>query len=254
MAAILLGGILIFYAVYHIGTTYALALKSREVITDHVVTVSNNVDAIDTYDSGDLKAYGQLPDTPDVVTADVEDPMGAKAAADPAVEAKEIPPSADNAQGTPERLPGIAAKNGVLYPNRPGQGDSLGTLYIPRLDVSLPIIHGTDPDELEKGVGHFAQSVLPGENDNSVLSGHRDTVFRKLGELEKNDLFTVKTSAGEFTYQVRSIKIVDADDRSVIIPTDSAMLTVTTCYPFNFIGSAPDRYILSSELVKSRTS
>ncbi|MEH7886687.1 class D sortase [Bacillus sp. JJ1609] len=138
-----------------------------------------------------------------------------------------------------------------LYPEAPEQGEMIGNLSIPKLEANLPIYHGTDEDELEKGVGHFAGSVLPGEKDNSVLSGHRDTVFRKLGEVGKGDLLVVTTEAGEFTYKVRKVRIVDADDRTVIVPKPRPTLTVTTCYPFDFIGDAPQRYILVADLVKS---
>jgi sortase A len=140
----------------------------------------------------------------------------------------------------------------VSYESRPKQGEQMGELYIPKLDATLPIFHGTDEDELDKGVGHFAGSVLPGEKDNAVLSGHRDTVFRRLGEVGVNDLLIVTTSAGEFTYKVRKVRIVDADDRTVIVPKPTATLTVTTCYPFDFVGSAPERYILVAELKKSK--
>ncbi len=137
----------------------------------------------------------------------------------------------------------------VLYPVRPKQGDEIGSLYIPKLNQSLPIYHGADEDELEKGVGHYANSVLPGEKDNSVLSGHRDTVFRKLGEVGVGDILTVTTSAGEFTYKVNKVRIVDANDLTIIVPKPRATLTVTTCYPFNFIGDAPQRYILVAYMV-----
>lgn len=147
------------------------------------------------------------------------------------------------------------AKNDLLnleYPQKPEVGDLMGELLIPKLEASLPIIHGTDEDELEKGVGHFAQSVLPGENDNSVLSGHRDTVFRELGKVGKGDLLTVKTYSGTFTYKVRQVRIVDQDDRTVIVPKPKATLTVSTCYPFDYIGYAPERYILIADLVSSK--
>ncbi|MBT2571226.1 class D sortase [Planococcus sp. ISL-110] len=137
------------------------------------------------------------------------------------------------------------------YPETPQIGDLMGELIIPKLEASLPIIHGTDEDELEKGVGHFAQSVMPGENDNSVLSGHRDTVFRELGEVGKGDLLIVKTHSGTFTYKVRQVRIVDEDDRTVIVPKPRATLTVSTCYPFDYVGYAPDRYILVADLVSS---
>ncbi|EMF47550.1 hypothetical protein B481_1146 [Planococcus halocryophilus Or1] len=146
-------------------------------------------------------------------------------------------------------------KNDLLnleYPQKPEVGELMGELLIPKLEASLPIIHGTDEDELEKGVGHFAQSVLPGENDNSVLSGHRDTVFRELGKVGKGDLLTVKTYSGTFTYKVRQVRIVDQDDRTVIVPKPKATLTVSTCYPFDYIGYAPERYILVADLVSSK--
>lgn len=143
-------------------------------------------------------------------------------------------------------------KKADLYPERPNTGEMMGSLSIPKIDANLPIYHGTDEDELEKGVGHFAGSVLPGERDNSVLSGHRDTVFRKLGDVGKGDLLEVTTKAGTFTYKVRKVRIVDADDRTVIVPTPRATLTVSTCYPFDYIGDAPERYILIADLIESK--
>lgn len=146
----------------------------------------------------------------------------------------------------------VIVEKQILYPVRPTEGENIGSLTIPALDQTIPIFHGTDEDELKKGIGHFAQSALPGESDNSVLSGHRDTVFRKLGQLKLSDKLIVKTSAGVFTYEIKEIKIVDRNDKTIITPSDDSVLTVTTCYPFNFIGSAPDRYILIADLINSR--
>jgi sortase A len=139
-----------------------------------------------------------------------------------------------------------------LYSKRPEKGENIGELIIPKLEAKLPIYHGTDEDELEKGVGHFAGSVLPGENDNSILSGHRDTVFRHLGEVGVGDLLIVQTTAGEFTYKVKRVRIVDKDDPTVIVPKPNATLTVSTCYPFHFIGASPERYILVADLIASK--
>lgn len=136
-----------------------------------------------------------------------------------------------------------------LYPEYPSQGDVIGSLMMPTIELELPIIQGTGTDDLKKGVGHFLQSVLPGEEDNCVLSGHRDTVFAKLGELMIGDQVILHTSAGTFTYEVSGTRIVDKDDKTVIVPTDHAVLTLTTCYPFRYIGPAPDRYIVSADLV-----
>lgn len=142
--------------------------------------------------------------------------------------------------------------NKNLYPIYPLNGDNIGSLTIPDLNLKLPIIQGTGVKELKKGVGHFTQSVLPGEEDNCVLSGHRDTVFTQIGNLKIGDQLIVQTSAGTFIYEVNGTRIVHEDDKTVIVPTDHATLTMTTCYPFNVIGSAMDRYIVSSVLIKSK--
>lgn len=132
------------------------------------------------------------------------------------------------------------------------EGDNIGSLTIPALNQKLPIVQGTDEKELKKGVGHFDQSVLPGEEDNCVFSGHRETAFSKIGNLKIGDQLIVEPSAGVFTYEVSGTRIVHEDDKTVIVPTDHAVLTLTTCYPFNYIGNAPDRYIVSADLVKSK--
>lgn len=149
-----------------------------------------------------------------------------------------------------EKKPVVQPIYAPQYESSPKKDEKFGTLTIPKLEVSIPIFEGTDPDQLAKGIGHFANSVLPGENNNSVLSGHRDTVFRQLGEVGENDLLIVTTSAGKFTYRIKKVRIVDEDDRTVIVPKPRATLTVTTCYPFNFVGSASERYVLVAELVE----
>lgn len=137
----------------------------------------------------------------------------------------------------------------AIYPTGFSEGDVIGSLMIPVLDLTLPIVEGTEVDTLKKGVGHFSQSVLPGIDDNCVLSGHRDTVFPKLGEVVIGDLLIIKTEAGTFTYKVSNLRIVENNDRTIIVPTDHAVLTLTTCYPFQFIGNAPQRYIVEADLL-----
>ncbi len=90
--------------------------------------------------------------------------------------------------------------------------------------------------------------MLSGENDNCVLSGHRNTVFPELGKVREGDSLIVTTSAGTFEYVVRKVRIVDKNDRTVIVPRPQATLTVSTCYPFVYTGSAPQRYILVAYL------
>jgi sortase A len=151
----------------------------------------------------------------------------------------------------PSPSPVPATPEPALYPEHPAKGDKIGSLEIPVLRRTLPVIEGTGAKELARGVGHYAGSVLPGEDDNCVLSGHRDTVFRQLFKVKIGDPLVVKTSAGTFTYEVKRTRIVHADDKTVIVPADHAVLTLTTCYPFNYIGSAPDRYIVSADLMMS---
>ena len=160
--------------------------------------------------------------------------------------------SAEDISAVPDPSLVLTEPDKPLYPVLPAEGDDIGTLTIPALERKLPIVEGTDADELKIGVGHFIQSVLPGEKDNCVLSGHRDTVFSNLGKLVVGDLLIVETSAGTFTYEIKGIRIVPKEDKTVIVPTDHAVLTVTTCYPFQYIGNAPDRYILSADLVTSK--
>ena len=140
----------------------------------------------------------------------------------------------------------------TLYPVYPAEGDNIGSLTIPALERKLSIFQGTEVNELKKGVGHFTQSVLPGEKDNCVFSGHRETVFRQLDKLKIGDQLIVQTSAGIFTYEVSGTRIVHEDDKTVIVPTDNAVLTMSTCYPFNTPGYSPDRYIVSAFLVESK--
>ncbi len=77
-------------------------------------------------------------------------------------------------------------------------------------------------------------------------------MFRQLEKVGKGDLLVAKTSAGEFTYKVKKVRIVDKDDRTVIVPKPKATLTLTTCYPFDYIGSAPERYVLVAELASTK--
>ena len=138
-----------------------------------------------------------------------------------------------------------------LYPQQPKLGAKLGSISLPSLGLTWPLYEGTSDTQLAKGVGHYVASVLPGLSDNSVLSGHRTTVFNRLGELHKRDLILVKTRAGTFAYRVRSFKVVDRGDRAVIVPTSTAVLTLTTCYPFDHVGITTKAFIVTADLVQS---
>jgi sortase A len=142
----------------------------------------------------------------------------------------------------------------VLYPEKLVEGDSVGTISLPTLDLHWPIFEGTTSEQLARGVGHFQGSVLPGIRDNSVLSGHRMTVFGRLGELEVGDLIVIRTSAGVFTYEVRAFRVVDKSSRDVIVPSKAAVLTLTTCYPFYTPLPTVQIFVVTSDLVHSEWS
>ena len=148
----------------------------------------------------------------------------------------------------PELDSSFTTDSKTLLP-KPKVGDVIGTLSIPKIKKTINIIEGTGTKELKLGVGHYIGSVLPGVSDNSVLAGHRDSVFRNLGQLKIGDLMTVRTSYGTFVYEVHKIRIVNANDRTVIVPTKDAILTLSTCYPFRFVGNAPKRYVVQAGLV-----
>src|SRR5690625_148948 len=122
--------------------------------------------------------------------------------------------------------------------------EAFGVLSIPKLDRSIGIVEGSDDDALKRGVGHVESTVFPGQNEQIVLSGHRDSVFRDFGELEKGDTFIVEMPYGEYEYEIRDYQIVDKYDTSIIGEMGEEVLVVSTCYPFNFVGFAPERFVL----------
>ena len=196
--------------------------------------------------AGDRAAYPFLADTNEDVLPGL---ATALAVVGPTADQARPPGgAAGDPTSTASAVTQVASTQGPVVPP-PKEGDTIGILTIPVLNEGWPIIEGTGDGDLKRGVGHFIQSVLPGKDDNCVLSGHRTTVFKKMGKLTIGDRLIVQTVAGTFTYQIARIRIVHQNDRTVIVPTDHAVLTLTTCYPFVYIGSAPDRYIVSADLV-----
>ncbi len=130
-------------------------------------------------------------------------------------------------------------------------GTEIAALLIPKIGQKYSIYWGTDPSTLTQGVGMFVSNLttVPGGYGHTVLSGHRDTVFTRLDELEKGDLLHVQYAGKLFSYEVTDTWITHEDDRTVIVEKEESMLTLTTCYPFDFIGFAPDRYIVQAKLV-----
>lgn len=117
-------------------------------------------------------------------------------------------------------------------------------LSIPAIDLRVPVFSGTNALPLNRGVGHVEGSAPPGSAGNVAIAGHRDGFFRGLMHLTKGDTIEIATLTELYTYHVNEISIVDPLDVSVLEPTTDATLTLITCYPFHYIGSAPERYIV----------
>ena len=128
-------------------------------------------------------------------------------------------------------------------------GDILGLMDIPRLGLSVAVLQGTNSRMLRLGVGHIAGTPLPGQPGNSGIAGHRDTFFRELKDVRRNDEIDFQTATGLLRYQVDWVKVVAPDDTSVLAPSTEAALTLVTCYPFYFVGPAPNRFVVRATQV-----
>ena len=127
----------------------------------------------------------------------------------------------------------------------------LGRLEIPTLGVSTIVREGEDARTLQLAIGHIAGTALPGAPGNMGLAGHRDTFFRRLREINPGDIIRMVAVEGTFNYVVDSTQIVDPDDVWVLDPTPEPSLTLVTCYPFTYIGAAPERFIVRARMVAS---
>jgi LPXTG-site transpeptidase (sortase) family protein len=120
----------------------------------------------------------------------------------------------------------------------------IGRLEIPRLNVSVMVMEGDDDATLARAVGHLRETALPWEPGNAVIAGHRDTFFRPLENVREGDEIRMTTTRGTFDYRVIRTDIVEPDDLSALAPTPIRSLTLLTCYPFVYVGSAPQRFII----------
>jgi len=129
----------------------------------------------------------------------------------------------------------------------------LGRMEIPRLGVSVIVAEGTSESTLRRAGGHIPGTSFPGQGGNVGIAGHRDTLFRPLRNIRQNDVITLTTLAGEYRYRVMSTEIVSPSDITVLQPEGHETLTLVTCYPFYFVGPAPDRFIVRAERVTGST-
>jgi sortase A len=123
-------------------------------------------------------------------------------------------------------------------------GTPLAELSIPRVGLSAVVLEGSDDNTLRVGVGHIETTPLPGDVGNVAIAGHRDSFFRSLENVHVGDDILLDTPKGSVHYRVSWFRVVNPDEVGVIGPTTYAMLTLVTCYPFRFIGPAPDRFVV----------
>lgn len=130
-----------------------------------------------------------------------------------------------------------------------GPDGLIGRIEIPRIGVAVVVVEGTDKPTLRRAAGHIVGTGLPGQPGNVGIAAHRDTFFRPLRNIQRDDVITLTTLRGEYRYRVVSIKVVDPYDVAVLNPDGNEILTLVTCYPFYFVGAAPERFIVRAERV-----
>jgi sortase A len=126
----------------------------------------------------------------------------------------------------------------------------VGRIEMPRLNLSAIAREGVDDRTLRVAIGHIPGTAFPGQPGNAGFAAHRDTFFRPLKSVRKGDDVIVTTPAGIYRYSVTGMRIVDPDDVWVLDPTPDTSLTLVTCYPFNYVGSAPQRFIVRATLTR----
>jgi sortase A len=134
---------------------------------------------------------------------------------------------------------------GLLYePHILAEGDVIGEIQVPRLDLNVMVVQGDSRANLRRAVGHLSNSALPGEWGNVALAGHRDTFFRPLRDIRLGDEIRFTTSVRSFEYVVDSIEVVAPTDIRVLEPSTGHDLTLLTCFPFYYVGPAPKRFVV----------
>ena len=144
--------------------------------------------------------------------------------------------------GLPAVLPN--PDRGVAKSPIAGTGWIVGRISIPRLHLSAIVEEGIDETTLSRAVGHIPGTALPGEIGNIGIAGHRDTFFEKLKDLRPDDDIDFTTHSGHFHYIVESLTVVDPSDVGVLESKGGKILTIVTCFPFEYIGNAPRRFIV----------
>jgi sortase A len=137
----------------------------------------------------------------------------------------------------------------LQHNRRVKHGDVLGRLTIPRLKLSVMVFEGDDAAILKQGAGHIPATSLPHESGNFGIAAHRDTYFRALRLIRPNDIIEFTTPQGVSRYTVTDTTIVPPSDIQVLAKAPGRNLTLVTCYPFYYLGSAPKRWIVHARQI-----
>ncbi len=129
------------------------------------------------------------------------------------------------------------------------EGEVIGEIQVPRLGLKAIVVQGDSPANLKRAVGHLSKSALPGEWGNVALAGHRDTFFRTLRDIRLGDEIKFKTRERSFEYLVESIEVVAPTDIRVLESSTGHDLTLLTCFPFHYVGPAPNRFVVRAREV-----
>jgi sortase A len=133
----------------------------------------------------------------------------------------------------------------LIEPHLLTLGQVVGEIEIPNLALKAVIVEGDSPALLRRGIGHLPETAMPGQWGNVALAGHRDTFFRPLRHIRGGDIITLRSLGGErFQYRVESTSVVSPTDIEVLKPSHGRSLTLITCFPFNYVGAAPNRFIV----------
>ena len=134
-----------------------------------------------------------------------------------------------------------------VEPAPPARGEPVALLTIPRIGLSTVVLEGTGAGELKRGPGHISRTPLPGEGGNFAVAGHRDSLFRPLRSIRVDDVVDVSCAGREYRYRVVSTEIVTPKDVGVLASTGRDTLTLVPCCPFDFVGAAPQRFIVHAD-------
>ena len=132
-------------------------------------------------------------------------------------------------------------------------GSWVARIEAPSVNLSATVLEGSDDGTLARGAGHIEDTPFPGEAGNVGIAGHRDTTFRPVRNLHVGDPLVVTTSNRVYRYRISKTAIVEPEDVYVLDPADHPTLTLVTCYPFEFVGHAPKRFIIHAELINEQT-